>query len=74
MSFVPRQYKVGDPRAHQSRPCRNSRTGTFSAGHEFEISDVYVRRGSFVYELRDSEQNLLGDVEPALFDRVPDDI
>jgi hypothetical protein len=72
MSFIPRGYSVGE-HVRINQDLANS-DGTFQAGHEFEISDMYVRHGSFVYELRDSEQNLLGDVEPALFTRMPDDV
>lgn len=60
MSFTPRNYRIGE-HVRINRDFSNAE-GTFSAGHEFEIMDSHVRHGEFVYDLRDRDLNILGEV------------
>jgi hypothetical protein len=58
--FTPRTFALGD-RVKITTDISN-REGTYSAGHEFTIIDLYERHGSVLYDLRDHEQRVLGEV------------
>jgi hypothetical protein len=58
--FTPRTFALGD---HVKITCDiSNREGTYGAGHEFTIIDLYERHGAFLYDLRDHEQRVLGEV------------
>jgi hypothetical protein len=59
--FTPRSFSIGD-HVKINRDISNSE-GTFGAGHEFEIIDLYERHGEVLYDLRDRDLRLLGKVE-----------
>jgi hypothetical protein len=71
MTFVPREIEAGD-HVRLTAPLQNHE-GTFSAGHEFEVIDVGVRDGDWIYELRDRNLNLLGQVRRAYVELVAKD-
>lgn len=69
MSYTPRDLSVGDHvviNTDMANPY-----GTFAAGHEFEVIDVHLRGQHFVYDLRDRDLNLLGEVSVTYLKRVP---
>jgi hypothetical protein len=61
--FTPRTYAIGD-RVKLTIDMSNQE-GTFGAGHEFTIIDFYEKHGGVVYDLRDHEHHLLGEVPVA---------
>jgi hypothetical protein len=66
--FTPRFYSMGD-RVAINRDISNSE-GTFAAGHEFVIIDIHFHRDATLYDLRDHEQRLIGDVPESDFTRA----
>lgn len=58
--FHPHSFGIGD-HVKINRELSN-KEGTFDAGHEFEIIEMYARNGMDLYDLRDSDLNLLGEV------------
>jgi hypothetical protein len=56
--FHSHSYAIGD-HVVLTRELSN-KEGTFDAGHEFEIIDLYERHGVPLYDLRDSGLRLLG--------------
>jgi hypothetical protein len=69
VTFVPRDFVVGDHVRITSDIANEE--GTFQAGHEFEIFDLHIRSGEFVYDLRDRDLHELGDVPLACLQRIP---
>jgi hypothetical protein len=70
MSFVPRAgtHRLGEL-VRLNRDVSNAE-GTFQAGHEFHIIDAHPHGNDFVYDLRDRDLNILGDVSADCFTRV----
>ena len=58
--FHPHSFRIGD-HVKINRDLSNDE-GTFDAGHEFEIIDLYVRHEAPLYDLRDAQLHLLGGV------------
>lgn len=69
MTFIPQEIAVGD-RVRLAVPIA-TRTGRFTAGHEFEVIDVRFHGTDRLYDLRDLDLNLLGDVSPVYLERIP---
>jgi hypothetical protein len=58
--FTPRGLSVGD-HVFIDKDLSNEE-GTFGAGHEFTIIDIHFRGDAVLYDLRDNDLHLLGDV------------
>ncbi len=58
--FTPRGLSIGD---HVTTTCDlQNAEGTFATGHRFEIIDIHYHGDRVLYDLRDHELHLLGDV------------
>jgi hypothetical protein len=69
MAFIPPGgYEVGD-RVRINQDLSNS-LGTFQAGREFEIIDLHFKGNGILYDLRDHEQNVIGDVPSSNFSKI----
>jgi hypothetical protein len=69
VAFTPRGgYEIGD-RVRIDQDLSND-LGTFSAGCEFEIIDLHFKKDGILYDLRDHEQNVLGDVPSSNFTKL----
>jgi len=67
MAFTPRSLSNGD-HVKINQDISNEE-GVFSAGHEFMIIDQHVRDGVMVYDLRDHDLNVLGEVPSSCLER-----
>lgn len=69
--FTPRSFRIGD---HvKINAALSDKEGTFAAGHEFTIIDIHFRGDDVLYDLRDRDVRLLGDVPHAYLERMLDD-
>ncbi len=69
--YTPRWLKLGDP-VTINKDISNEE-GTFASGHEFRIIDIHFRGDDVFYDLRDSDQRLLGMVPLTDLNREPVD-
>jgi hypothetical protein len=69
MAFEPAAYSLGE-HVVTNQELSNA-SGTFPAGHRFQLIDVHYKGGEAYYDLRDRDLNLLGGVPAGCFERAP---